>query len=157
MKKHLIFLTGTSLLLLACGLLSAGCSSGGTATGTATAPEALQTSSAQLMPGQQTIPGQQVPIQPVSSSPYVGTWVHTYEYFGTNYHTTLVINADGTAVFYNEEAELGNFSASWQDTGTSLSLQRSDGVQSVCTVAGNILTEQSYENGSVYTAEYVRS
>ncbi|MBQ3887878.1 MAG: hypothetical protein II735_07890 [Clostridia bacterium] len=87
---------------------------------------------------------------------YIGSWVHTYEYFDNTYRTTLVINADGSAVYYNEEAELGNFNASWQYSGDGIALQRSDGVTATARMQGGVLVEQSVENGVSYTAEYQR-
>ena len=67
-----------------------------------------------------------------------------------------VINADGSAVYYNEEAELGNFNASWQYSGDGIALQRSDGVTATARMQGGVLVEQSVENGVSYTAEYQR-
>ena len=95
-------------------------------------------------------------VSTVTDNAYVGSWVHTYEYLDSTYRTTLVINADGTAVYYNEEAALGNFTASWQYSGTGIALQRSDGVLATAVIQGSVLVEQSVENGVTYTAEYQR-
>ena len=56
----------------------------------------------------------------------------------------------------NEEAELGNFNASWQYSGDGIALQRSDGVTATARMQGGVLVEQSVENGVSYTAEYQR-
>ncbi len=124
-----------------------------------TQSSALQES---LAPAPQT-PVPSVPETPVPQTPngsdaaaFVGTWVHTYEYFGNVYRTTLVIDANGTAAYYNEETELGNFTASWQLINGSLAVNRSDGVSSTLTLSGTSLIETTYENGDAYQAEYFR-
>lgn len=146
-------LAGGFVLASALTMLFSGCSS----SGGATVPAANLPTGTQQYAGMQQYPDtQQVPAVNASSQ-FVGTWVHTYQYFDQTYRTTLVISANGTAVYYNEEAALGNFNATWQESNGQASVRRSDGLSSTLTVSGNVLTEQSYENGEVYTAEYYRS
>ena len=108
-------------------------------------------------PVQQGGNGQTSQTQPALSNPFAGNWVHIYEYLGNTYRTTLVIDPGGTAVYYNEEAELGNFSASWYANGSGISISRSDGVTSECRIEGNTLIEVSMENGNYYEAQYQRA
>ncbi|GEM_PF-5848843 len=92
----------------------------------------------------------------VGENGFVGSWVHTYEYFDNTYRTTLVINGDGTAVYYNEEEELGNLNATWSVNEGIIVVTRSDGVISQCRLEGNTLIEITQENGETFTAEYSR-
>ena len=92
-----------------------------------------------------------------SYSQFIGTWVHEYEYFGSVYKTTLIISSGGTAAYYNEEAELGNFSGSWApDANGYIKMTRSDGVVSYLYADTSRLTEYTVEDGQTYTAEYYR-
>lgn len=88
-----------------------------------------------------------------SDSPYVGTWIDEYEYFDETYRTTLVISANGTAAYYNEEAELGNFSATWKDNGDSITILRSDGSKMTAYISDGVLIEQD-DTGAV--SEYYK-
>lgn len=155
--------------MVSAALLLPGCagSGGGTDTGTAQGinplfpiqQSALQQDTTPQTPAQQN-PVPQTPATQAAdnvSAYYIGTWVHTYEYFDVTYRTTLVIDANGTAVYYNDEAELGNFSATWQLNGSSLYVSRSDGIQSTLTLNGSTLIETSYEDGQTYQAEYYRA
>ena len=148
MKKTILI----SAALIAC--ICAGCS-GGSTDGSAGGvflmpgvPAGTQTTVGQDSGGTQT---------PTVSSGYAGTWQHTYEYFDTQYHTTLVINDNGTAAYYNDDTALGNFSATWYDTGNGISISRSDGVQSTAVIQNGMLIETSYEDGNYYQAEYYRA
>ena len=156
MKKKI---TAFATLLMIC--VSAGCSGGTQQNNNDSGvfavpflPGSVQSSAVQEPGGTQLSGGIQTP---TASSGYVGTWQHTYEYFDTQYHTTLVIDGNGTAAFYNDDAELGNFSASWYDTGSGISISRSDGVQSTAVIENGVLIETTYENGSYYQAEYYRA
>lgn len=139
--KRCLICTAAAALLCICS----GCSgSGGTSAGTNT-----------FLPGTN---GGTAPAQtPAASTGYTGTWVHTYEYFDTQYKTTLIISPEGTAAFYNDDAGLGNFTATWQDTGSGIIIYRSDGVQSQAVLSGGTLIETTYENGAAYQAEYYRT
>ena len=159
-----LFCTVSAAVLIASGCAASG---GGTTADQGTRPLfPIQQSDLQQSPAPQspTQPSQQVPAAPAPQTPadgiisqYLGTWVHTYEYFDTTYRTTLVIDQNGTAVYYNEEAELGNFSATWQQNGSSLYVVRSDGTSSTLTLNGTTLIETSYEDGYTYQAEYTRA
>lgn len=127
---------------------------------TPTVPQSQDIPQTPTVPQPQETPQTPTAPQPQDGSPaasFIGTWVHTYEYFDVTYHTTLVIDQNGTAAYYNEEAELGNFTATWQLSGNSLYVSRSDGVQSVLTINGSTLTETGYEDGQAYEAEYYRA
>ena len=138
--------------LLCCGCSGSGSSEGTTAFVPGMPGQVNQNPTTTFTPGTAT-PGTTTN----SSNSFVGNWVHTYEYFGNTYRTTLVIDSSGSAMYYNEEAELGNFSGSWSTNGNTLVINRSDGVVSQCVVNGNILTEYSTEDGQTYTAEYQRA
>ena len=152
--RALVFGIGTGII---CMLLCAvGCSNG---SGDASAflPGAAGQTSGGAVSNNSSYPAAVQPsVTPADTVGYIGSWGHTYEYFDNTYRTTLVINADGSAVYYNEEAELGNFNASWQYSGDGIALQRSDGVTATARMQGGVLVEQSVENGVSYTAEYQR-
>ena len=149
MKKTICMFV-TAVLILC---VSAGCSGGssGGQTGTVFMPGMPMTSQ-----GTQTQESQwQQPAQ-TGQSAYTGTWYHTYEYFDNQYHTTLVLNVDGSAAYYNDDTSLGNFSGTWYDTGSGISISRSDGVQSTAVIQNGVLIETTYEDGNYYQAEYTR-
>ncbi len=153
MKKNRVSVISVTLLSVISLLFAVGCSShsGGAA---AVLPGAAG-QAGKNTPFVSTAPS--APVQSAVSSAFVGSWVHTYEYMGNTYRTTLVIKSDGSAVYYNEETELGNFSAVWQYSGSGITLQRSDGVNSAAVIQNGVLTEQTFENGETYVAEYNRA
>lgn len=144
------------LLICLCGTVGCSGSNGNTGGAAAVLPGAAGQTGSVTAPSTAVVPTEQ-PTPANGNSAFVGSWVHTYEYFDMTYHTTLVIQADGSAVYYNEEAELGNFSASWQYSGEGIYLQRSDGVTATAVLQNGMLIEQSVENGTAYTAEYQRA
>ena len=152
MRKVIVF------IVLCMTLLLAGCS-GSSGGGISPTPDFIGHNGP---PAFQDNPTQQsyntAPAANNPGSSFVGTWVHSYEYFDMTYRTTLVINPDGSAVYYNEEAELGNYNASWSsaDGGMSITIRRSDGVISTCRVQGSVLTEITEEYGAYYQADYQR-
>lgn len=147
MKKRIFLLTAVVLAVSSFGC--SGSSADGQTGGNLFSGALMNSQGAQVPQGQ----GQPVP---ANSSAYTGTWNHTYEYFGAQYHTTLVINGDGSAAYYNDDASLGNFSASWYDTGSGIVISRSDGVQSSAVIENGMLIETTYEDGNYYQAEYTR-
>lgn len=152
MKKTLLI----SAALIAC--ICAGCSGGSSDGSGAGGMFPIAGMPAGTQSTQNPVGQDQGGIQtPTASSGYTGSWQHTYEYFDTQYHTTLVINGDGSAVYYNDDPTLGNFSASWYDTGNGISISRSDGVQSTAVIQNGMLIETSYEDGNYYQAEYYRA
>lgn len=150
------FLIG-GLCICLCGAAGCSGSTGGTGGAAAVLPGAAGHTGQQVGTSIGAIPADpSTPTINDNSSAFVGSWVHTYEYFDTTYHTTLVIQADGSAVYHNEEAELGNYTASWQYSGEGIFLQRNDGVTATAVLQNGVLIEQSIENGTAYTAEYQR-
>lgn len=135
MKKRFVMLAAVFGLTIA--FMASGCSSsGGSGSGSNTGISGLTAQ------------------EPISDSPYVGTWIHEYEYFDQPYRTTLIISSGGTAAYYNEDTELGNYTASWQDNGDSITIWRSDGSVMTAYISDGTLIEQD-ESGAV--SEYYKA
>ncbi len=137
-------------------MISAGCSgsSGSSGGGAVIGPNGQPIFTGNSTPAASTT----APTQNNPAAGFVGTWVHTYDYFGSTYRTTLVLGNDGSAMYYNEEAELGNFSGYWgtSDGGMTITINRSDGIVSTCRIQGATLIETTNEGGYTYEAEYQR-